>query len=157
MPGRLYLTIPEYAVKNGAPLEFELPCRVRELLDTFLADFRSCLIAAPCRWLFARKDGTDHVHQTVLARRVTETIAERLGIEMNMHLFRHLAAMLILDRDPGAYDLVRRILGHAELSTTLDAYAGMESLSATRLLSGLVETAHEEAPSRPLARRRGRR
>lgn len=156
VPGRLYLTIPEYEVKNGAPLEFELPDRVRELLDTFLADFRPCLIAAPCPWLFAREDGTDHVHQTVLARRVTETIAERLGLEMNLHLFRHLAAMLILDRDPGAYDLVRRILGHAELSTTLDAYAGMESLSATRFLSGLVETAHEEAPSRPLTTRRRR-
>ena len=93
----------------------------------------------------------------MLARRVKETIEERLGIEMNTHLFRHLAAMLILDRDPGAYDLVRRILGHAELSTTLDAYSGMESLSATRLLSELVETAHEEAPSRTLTGKRRRR
>lgn len=157
VPGRLILTIPEYEVKNAAPLEFELPDRVRELLDWFLADFRPYLIAQPCPWLFAREDGTDHVHQTVLARRVTETIAERLGIEMNMHLFRHLSALLILDRDPGAYDLVRRILGHAELSTTLDAYAGMESLSATRLLSELVETAHEEAPSRSLTATRRRR
>lgn len=157
VPGKLYLTIPEYEVKNGAPLEFDLPERVRELLDTFLADFRPYLIAGPCPWLFAREDGTGHVHQTVLARRVTETIAERLGIEMNMHLFRHLAATLILDRDPGAYDLVRRILGHAELSTTMDAYVGMEAPSATRFLSELVETAHEQAPSRALTRKRSRR
>ena len=153
-PGQLYLSIPEYEVKNGAPLEFQLPDRVAHMLDTFIADYRPYLIAQPCSWLFAREDGTDQVHKVVLARRITTTIERELGIEMNVHLFRHLAAMLILDRDPGAYDLVRRILAHSELSTTLDAYSGMESIGATRLLADLVETAHKEQPLRTLTRQR---
>lgn len=153
---QLYLTIPDYEVKNGAPLEFQLPDRVRVMLETFLGDYRPYLIARPCRWLFAREDATDHAHQTVLARRITERIDERLGLEMNVHLFRHLAAMLILERDPGAYDLVRRILGHAELSTTIDAYGAFESTSATRMLAEIIEEAHAEPSSRPLVRGRRR-
>lgn len=150
-------TVAPIRLKNSAPLEFQLPDRIRRILETFVADFRPHLIAQPCPWLFAREDGTDQVHQTVLARRITETVSERLGLEMNVHLFRHLAAMLILEQDPAAFDLVRRILGHAELSTTIDAYGGLESLTATRILSDLVDKAEAEHPSRPLGRRKARK
>ncbi|MEM7667865.1 MAG: tyrosine-type recombinase/integrase [Pseudomonadota bacterium] len=154
VPGHLYLTIPEYEVKNGAPLEFELPERIGDMLDVFLAEHRPHLIKAPCPWLFAREDGTDHVHQSVLARRINETISDRLGLEMNVHLFRHLAARLILEQDPAAFDLVRRILGHSEVSTTIDAYGGLESLKAAHILSDLVDQAEAEHPARPLQRRK---
>lgn len=40
---------------------------------------------------------------------------------------------------PGRYEVVRRLLGHAELSRTLNAYAGFEAGTATRLFGEIVE------------------
>ena len=46
---------------------------------------------------------------------------------MNAHLFRHLAGMLILQRHPGSYELVRRLLGHRTINTTINFYTSLES------------------------------
>jgi integrase len=151
--GKLYFVVPSSEVKNERPLEFELPSRLIDLIDRFLEYDRKHLVSRSCPWLFAREDGRGPVHKTVLARRITDTIGRELGVEMNPHLFRHFAAMIILERDPGAYDLVRRLLGHSELSTTVDAYSGMETLRATQWFGELVEESQREAP----ARRRNRR
>lgn len=150
---KVYLTVPFSEVKNQSPLEFELPPRIAELLDRFIADHRAHLTDTSSKWLFARIDGAAHIHEGVLARRITETFKRTLGLEMNMHLFRHLAAMFILERDPGAYNLVRRLLGHSELSTTIDACTGMETLTATRFLADIVES-QQAAPPRLNRRRR---
>ena len=58
---------------------------------------------------------------------------------MNVHLFRHLAAFNWLNAHPGHYEVARRLLGHAELSSTLNAYSGFEAGTATRLFSDLIE------------------
>ena len=60
---------------------------------------------------------------------------------MNAHLFRHLAAMLFLDAHPGAYEATRRLLGHTQLSSTLNAYAGFEAGTATRLFAEVIDAA----------------
>jgi len=54
------------------------------------------------------------------------------GLEVHVHLFRHLAAKLFLDQNPGQYESVRRQLGHRSMETTLRAYAGMEAAAASR-------------------------
>lgn len=149
---KVYLILPSSEVKNKAPLEFELSPRIADLLGAFVAIHRARLTDPTCKWLFARVDGAGPVDESVLARRITETFERTLGLEMNMHLFRHLAAMFILERDPGAYDLVRRLLGHSELSTTVDAYTGMENLAATRFLSEIVE--NQQVPPEPSPRRK---
>ncbi len=51
---------------------------------------------------------------------------------MNAHLFRHLVGMLYLQRHPGSYELVRRILGHKKMATTLSFYTDLESKWALR-------------------------
>ena len=77
--------------------------------------------------------------QEHLAKKLTETIRRGAGVEWNPHLFRHLAAKLWLDAEPGQYEALRRILGHSSVSTTLDAYAGFEAGSAIQRLSEIIE------------------
>ena len=42
---------------------------------------------------------------------------------MNLHLFRHFAGKLYLERHPGDYESVRRLLGHKKLDTTMTFYS----------------------------------
>ncbi len=51
---------------------------------------------------------------------------------MPAHRFRHAAAKIFLDRNPGQYEVVRQFLGHKDIKTTIAFYAGTESASAAR-------------------------
>ena len=57
---------------------------------------------------------------------------------MTCHQFRHLAAKLILDANPGAYELVRQVLGHKNLKTTTNFYAGPSTKRAGRFYDDLL-------------------
>jgi integrase len=58
---------------------------------------------------------------------------------MNVHLFRHLAAKMYLEAFPGAYGIVRLLLGHKLLQTTIDAYCGTETTAAFRQYDIYIE------------------
>jgi len=51
---------------------------------------------------------------------------------VNPHLFRHIAAKFHLEANPGEYEIVRRVLGHTDIKTTTDFYAGTEGAAAAR-------------------------
>ena len=51
---------------------------------------------------------------------------------MHPHLFRHAMAKLFLDANPGAYEVVRRTLGHRSIDTTTTYYTGLETSAAVR-------------------------
>ncbi len=74
-----------------------------------------------------------------MSTRITKTIRRVTGLEINAHLFRHLAVMLWLDANPGSYEAARRLLGHAELSHTLN-HSGFEGRAATLAFSELIAT-----------------
>lgn len=137
--GRVFLVFGASEVKNRRPIEFELPPRVASLVDEYLADWQPLLCAGTPPWLFARRDGATSMEPGQLAEAVSRRIRKETGLAFNVHLFRHLAAMLWLNANPGSYEVVRRLLGHAELSATLDAYAGFEAGPATRLFGALIE------------------
>jgi hypothetical protein len=61
---------------------------------------------------------------------------------MNLHLFRQLAAKIWLEVHLG-HEAARRPLGHSALSSTLNAYAGFEAGTATRLFANLIEAARQ--------------
>jgi hypothetical protein len=49
-----------------------------------------------------------------------------------------LTAKLILDGDPGAYELVRQMLGHKNMKTTTNFYAGIDTKRAGRAHADLL-------------------
>jgi integrase len=72
---------------------------------------------------------------TYLVQRTTE---RWLGFKMGLHQFRHLGAKTILDEHPGAHESVRQYLGHRNMKTTSNFYAGLDPRRAARLHAEVV-------------------
>ncbi len=43
---------------------------------------------------------------------IERNIWRSMGFKMTQHQFRHLAARIILDEEPGAYPILPQLLGH---------------------------------------------
>jgi integrase len=136
--GRAYLVFEEDETKNARRIEFELPPELCRMIDRHLASRCPELCPHGTAWLFPRRDGAAAVDPSVLSERISKTIRRSTGLDVNAHLFRHLAVMIWLDANPGSYEAARRLLGHAELSHTLNLYSGFEASSAARAFSDLV-------------------
>jgi len=142
--GRVFLVLIEDDIKNGQPMEFELPADVRRMLDKHLASRVPMLCPPGTPWLFPKRCGTAPIDGNPLSARLAKRIRTEVGIEMNAHLFRHLAAMVWLDANPGGYEAARQLLGHAASSHTIRFYSGLEARSAMQAYGDV------------LARKRGR-
>ena len=57
---------------------------------------------------------------------------------MPAHRFRHAVAKIFLDRNPGQYEVVRQLLGHKNIKTTIEFYAGAEGAAAARHYSATI-------------------
>jgi integrase len=136
--GGVFLVFEKEEVKNRQHIEFELPEDVVALIDCHLARRSPLLCPKETPWLFPLRGGTGPMDQEHLAKKVCATIRREAGLEWNLHLFRHLAAKLWLEAHPGHYEALRRILGHSQLSMTLNAYTGFEAGPATRQLSEII-------------------
>ena len=81
------------------------------------------------------------------------------GVRITPHQFRHIAAKLHLDRHPGQYEVVRRLLDHKSVSTTYNHYAGAETKAAVahyqETILGLQRS--EPGPDVPCTARSNRR
>jgi integrase len=73
-----------------------------------------------------------------LSGQISDTLWKCLGVKMTPHQFRHAAAAILLKHEPGNYELVRRVLGHRNIQTTINFYIGLETLEATRRFADLV-------------------
>ena len=146
-------------VKNGVALDFVLPGDVMDVIDDYLAHARQWWLGAESDRLFPfGETGGARAHfGDLLARRVRRAT----GLRLNVHLFRHIAAKLYLDDHPGEYELVRLLLGHKELSTTVRFYCGLEREAAVKHYSNSVvekrKTLNADPGTGKHQRRRGRR
>jgi integrase len=136
--GRAYLVLTEDDLKTDRPLEFELPKELIRMIDRHLATRSPHMCPVGTTWLFPRRDGQQSVLSSQLASRITKRVGKELGFEVNAHLFRHLAVMNWLDANPGGYEVARRLLGHSEVSRTINLYSGLEVKSATRAFADLI-------------------
>lgn len=141
--GTVYLVLPANEVKNDRPLEFELPRHLLAMIDAHLGQ-RAPALCDPCNpYLFpaARKVGP--VAANELSERIKRRVRQEIGIEMNAHLFRHLAVMIYLEANPGGYEVARQMLGHSSVSRTINVYSGLETISATRAFASIVDKMRE--------------
>lgn len=136
--GRVFLSLTEDDTKTGRPIEFELPPDIVRLVDTHLASRVPYMCPAGTPYLFPQRSGEGAVDPSVLAGRIARRVRKETGLTVNAHLFRHFAVMNWLDANPGGYEAARRLLGHAELSHTINMYSGMEAKSATRAFADLI-------------------
>jgi integrase len=127
----VHLAIPGVEIKNGVDVEAELPPSTITLLELYLERYRPLLLDGQSAWLFPGRQGRAKSQQS-LRGQINKTVAAKCGLRVNPHLFRHIAAKLYLDQNPGAYGVIRLIEGHKSVETTTRFYCGMESTAALR-------------------------
>jgi integrase len=79
---------------------------------------------------------------------IQRAVLRHVGVKITPHQFRHLAAQIYLDANPGGYEVVRQLLGHKELKTTTRFYAGPNTRRAGRAHAELINKLREPAPKR---------
>ena len=154
---RWLITIPGYEVKNGEPIELPLPERSVRLLELY----RACILPVlghPGRlFLFPGRDGAKA--EVTLGSQITRLLQRELGVRLSPHQFRHLIGYIYLLRHPHGHEVVRRMLGHRDIRTTIKFYAGMEMAEAARqyeaVLEELIGTGSGQNRRRGAAARRG--
>jgi integrase len=151
--GLWHIVLPRHEVKNGEPLEYELPSATTRLVDVYLRQFRPALAPGASRQLFIVAGGAPK-SQTTLAQQIKGAILEHVGVAMTPHQFRHFAAKLMLEHSPGAHGATSHLLGHRNLKTTVAFYSGLDSLSAGRQFDAILQ--REQARAVPPRRRRAR-
>ncbi len=127
-------------VKNRTELAFDIPSDIAKMLIEYRNRIAPKIIGHRPERLFVNADGTPK-HQATVAWLIKTYLRKRAGIVLTAHQFRHLSAKVVLDGEPGGYETVRQLLGHTSLSTTVGAYAGIDSRRAARHHQRLVEQA----------------
>jgi len=129
--GALHIVIPGEEVKNGAELDYPLPEESAALIGRYIELHRPLLASMENRALFPGPGGGAKSEHT-LAGQITKAVFRFVGIKVNPHLFRHIAAKLHLDRHPGEYAVVTRALGNRSIDVTAAHYTGLETTAAVR-------------------------
>jgi integrase len=134
------LEIPAGEVKNRRELAFDIPSEVAKMIIEYRNRIAPKVIGHRPDRLFVNPDGTPK-HQGTVSALIATTLRKRAGIVLTAHQFRHLSAKILLDAEPGSFETVRQLLGHASLNTTVGAYAGIDSRRAARHHQSLIEKA----------------
>jgi integrase len=123
--------------KNKVPLEFELSPALSERLHIFRNKIAPAVTGRRPDALFVAWKGKQRT-QAAIALTIVNALMKYVGVRMTPHQFRHLAAKIILDENPGAYELVRELMGHKNMQTTTNFYAGIDTRRAGRAHSELI-------------------
>jgi integrase len=143
---RLFLSREE--TKTYTDFMAVLPARVVTLLDAWQEVWRPLVSNRPSAYLFPNPSGVLR-SQGALSRTICGFVRRETGLDMNLHLFRHLAAKLYLRFDPAGLETVRQLLGHKTIKTTLKAYADFQTEPAfLRLEEALLDLYKSPTPSR---------
>jgi integrase len=152
--GDSFLLLGESETKNRQPLDARLPASTAQMLDRYLAVYRLLLLGEPASdWLFPGRTAGSRKSHDALRQQITGTLAERCGVAMHPHLFRHLAGMMILRDNPAAHGQVQRVLGHKQLSSTMSFYTGMETTGAVEHYQDTLLARRQAGPSALRSRR----
>ena len=136
------LTISGAEVKNDEQLEFEIPTVLAERLQVYRNEIAPSVTGGRPDRAFVKYGGTRR-GQAAISVAIGKALRRHLGLQMTCHQFRHLAAKIILDANPGAFELVRQLLGHKNLKTTIRFYAGVNTLRAGRAHAALLQNIRE--------------
>ena len=128
----VHLRLPAAEVKNANDLEFPLMTESVELLKIYLDEWRPLLTSGASRLLFPGKVSGQNKGKSALSSQIKELVHAYTRLDMPAHRFRHAAGKIFLDRNPGQYEVIRQLLGHKDISTTIAFYAGAESATAAR-------------------------
>ena len=125
------LVIPGEEVKNGQPIELPLPTATSAMIELYRTRVRPVLAPANTSWLFPGENGGRKALAT-LGSQISHFLERELGARLTPHQFRHLVGFVYLRQHPHGHEVVRALLGHRSINTTLRHYAGLEGATAAR-------------------------
>ena len=147
LDGPYWLEFANYDVKNGADLTYPLKMDTTRFIDLYVHEFRPVLLRGsntPLLFPGGKGDGTAKLGAT-LSEQIAKLTHREIGLRVTAHQFRHAAAAIILKNLPGNYELVRRILGHRNIQTTINFYVGLETIESSKQFGEMIEK-HIDAP-----------
>jgi integrase len=134
----LTIAIPRTEVKNGRPFKFKLTVPLAELFRIYLRKFRPLLLRGPSSAVFPGKGGKAKDGK-LLGRQISGLLRRELGLAWNPHLFRHLAAYLLLHEGNGNYVDGQLVLNHQSGDTTRRSYEGFNAAPAFARYDRLID------------------
>jgi len=105
------LTIKGIETKNGLPIESEIPAELADRLWAYRTEIAPAVIGKCPDALFVATTGRPRTQGAVTVA-IEKAVYKNVGIQLTPHQFRHFAAKVILDSNPGAHELVRQLLVH---------------------------------------------
>lgn len=137
------LRIEGTQTKNGDAIDWPLPPATSRLLERYMEKARPLLAKAGNPYLFpGRSDGA--IDDVTFYNAVRASTLRHVGVAVHPHLMRHFAAWLFLQANPGSYEVVRRILGHRKVETTVNHYCGLETDAAASAFQQAVVRSRAE-------------
>lgn len=138
-PGSAFwLTFPQHDVKNRVRLEFPFDDELTELIDEYIYQYRPHLMrGSNSDCLFPGVGGAPKT-ANMFSGQITDRIDDATGLRLTVHQFRHAAAAIYLRHSPGAYEVVRRLLGHKNIQTTINFYCGLETTQANQEFGKII-------------------
>jgi integrase len=144
--------------KNDIQLEFEIPKVLADRHQVYRNEIAPAVTGRRPDAVFVTSAGRPRT-QAAITVAIETTVLRSLGVKLTPHQFRHLAAKINLDANPGAYE--RQLLGHKNMKTTTNFYAGIDTRRAGRahadLIMKLRETKMGRGRYRPTPRPRPRK
>lgn len=141
---RVHLIYGGAEVKNGEEIEHVLQARTVKMIEEYVQRALPLLHRGSSDYLFPGVSGRGK-NCGFLSGQIAQFTSKKIGVRLTAHQFRHLAGYIYLCAHPGAYEVVRRLLGHRSIQTTINAYAGMEKRAAIALYDQHVAHQRERA------------
>lgn len=141
LPSHLFVDGSE--VKNGQPVQWPLAKSTATLIQRYLDHFRPALAEPGNPYLFPG-EAKGPLSKSAFVRMFVKEISETIGLAVTPHDMRSFAAWSFLKSHPGAYEVVRRMLGHRQVETTIAFYCGLETDTAAHLLDNTVMAGRKE-------------
>jgi integrase len=137
---------PHAVTSTRSDTQFKLQPELSELIDEYINDYRPALLRGSTDlWLFPGQKRAIKNSRT-LSLQVTQRVMKDTGLRITVHQFRHAAAAIFLKHRPGQYELVRQILGHKNIQTTMDFYVGLENIQATEIFGDIIKQRLNKLP-----------
>ncbi|MGA7975330.1 MAG: tyrosine-type recombinase/integrase [Pseudolabrys sp.] len=133
-----WLVFPDSDVKNRVNLQYPLTEHVSKLIDQYVHEFWPTLLRGrQDKSLFpGMRSGVKN--KISFGGQISQRILKLTGLRMTPHQFRHAAGAIILKKRPGEYELVRQLLGHKNIQTTINSYIGLETIHASEVFTGMI-------------------
>lgn len=147
-------------VKNKRSVGCVVSEDMRTLLDLYVKYYRPIIVGnnpTMSAFLLATQSGMP-VTGGALSNNIRALVKAETGLTVNVHLFRHVMAAVILRAHPGQLDTVRALLGHSNDSRVTQLYAEIAVEVAADVLEEAVASAKRPKPRRrPLRTRKWKR